>query len=803
MTQPSLRIEYRRLDDLAPARRNPKAHDTSGTVDSMRRHGFVAPVIVDDTTDTLVAGHGRLDALRTLRDAGDPPPQRVLVDADGMWLVPTVQGAGWDTDTEREAYLVADNQLVMAPGWDMPALATILADQRDHGSLAGIGFDLPAVDALVAQWGTPLPTDDPQPQRTQALADRFLVPPFSVLDARQGWWRDRKRAWLAIGLQSELGRGEHVAPTLAQGMTAKRGPDGSLVYEQLGPKRAGGPRPGGGGGGAWIGRTADGGAPYDPKYASKGGRLTFVKGNRDDLDDTSARILAAGSGTSIFDPVLCELVYRWFCPPGGRVLDPFAGGSVRGIVAARLGRSYLGVDLRAEQVEANRAQADDLLADRAAAPDDDRPTVTPIERVGDYFVKRDDAYSIGGSRGGKVRTCWELATAQPVAGLVTAGSRHSPQVNIVAGVARALGVPCRVHVPAGDPTPELVMAEAQGAEVVRHRPGYNTVLVKRAHDDAAERGWLEIPFGMECPQAVHLNAAAVAAVAFPADVRRLVIPVGSGMTLAGVMHGLRINGPDVPVVGVVVGADPTARLDRWAPEGWRDMVTLVPAGVPYEHHVRASLGDVPLDPVYEAKCLPFMEPDDLLWVVGRRATHAAGHGDARWVQGDAHHVLAPGRDDVGGGYDLVFTCPPYADLERYSDDPDDLSTMPYDQFREVYAEILARAVARLGMNRYAVVVVGEARGPDGHYYGLVPDTINAMARAGCRLYNEAILVTPLGSLPVRAGRQFAAGRKLGKTHQNVLVFVKGDGRAASDACGIIDVSDAVDAVAVTVEDMGE
>ena len=39
------------------------------------------------------------------------------------------------------------------------------------------------------------------------LSDRFGVPPFSVLDARQGYWQDRKRAWLAIGIKSELGRG--------------------------------------------------------------------------------------------------------------------------------------------------------------------------------------------------------------------------------------------------------------------------------------------------------------------------------------------------------------------------------------------------------------------------------------------------------------------------------------------------------------------------------------------------------------------------------------------------------------------
>ena len=66
----------------------------------------------------------------------------------------------------------------------------------------------------------------------------------------------------------------------------------------------------------------------------------------------------AATGTSIFDPVLCELAYRWFCPPGGLVLDPFAGGSVRGIVASKCGRRYIGIDLSERQVAANRAQAE-------------------------------------------------------------------------------------------------------------------------------------------------------------------------------------------------------------------------------------------------------------------------------------------------------------------------------------------------------------------------------------------------------------------------------------------------------------
>ena len=64
---------------------------------------------------------------------------------------------------------------------------------------------------------------------------------------------------------------------------------------------------------------------------------------------------------SIFDPVLCELMYRWFVPKNGDILDPFAGGSVRGIVSNYLGYYYTGLELREEQVDANIQQGIDIV----------------------------------------------------------------------------------------------------------------------------------------------------------------------------------------------------------------------------------------------------------------------------------------------------------------------------------------------------------------------------------------------------------------------------------------------------------
>ena len=247
------------------------------------------------------------------------------------------------------------------------------------------------------------------------------------------------------------------------------------------------------------------------EIAAKG--LTFA--NQESLNALTGAEFA--SGTSIFDPVLCELVYRWFCPPGGTVLDPFAGGSVRGIVASKLGLAYTGVDLSERQLEANRAQ---------------------------------------------------------------------------------------------------------GAAI--------------------------------CPD----------------------------------------NPPN-------------------------------------------------------------------------------------WICGNSLEIetLAPVAAD------LVFSCPPYADLEVYSEDERDISTMPYDKFREVYAEIITACVRLLKPDRFACFVVGDARDKDGFYYGFPWHTVQAFQDAGARLYNEAVLITAVGSLPVRITKQFNSGRKLGKTHQNVLIFCKGNSKRAAEVCG--------------------
>jgi DNA modification methylase len=138
-----------------------------------------------------------------------------------------------------------------------------------------------------------------------------------------------------------------------------------------------------------------------------------------------------------------------------------------------------------------------------------------------------------------------------------------------------------------------------------------------------------------------------------------------------------------------------------------------------------------------------------------------------------------------GTADLVFSCPPYADLEVYSDDAHDLSNMPHDEFFAVFARCLAATYTVLKDNRFAVITIGEVRSKagNGNYISLVPKTIEIMRDAGFAYYNELILINSAGTLPLRAGKSMLASRKIGKQHQNVLVFVKGSPQHAAHDFG--------------------
>lgn len=147
-----------------------------------------------------------------------------------------------------------------------------------------------------------------------------------------------------------------------------------------------------------------------------------------------------------------------------------------------------------------------------------------------------------------------------------------------------------------------------------------------------------------------------------------------------------------------------------------------------------------------------------------------------YVLGDARDI----KNFIGDrSFDFLLSCPPYFDLEKYTDDKKDLSSLTYNEFCVAYRQIYADAFSALKNDSFAAVVVGDVRDPKGVYRDLVGLTIDAFRQAGGVFYNSAILVNSVSTLALRVNRQFAATRKLGKQHQNVLVFLKGDAKRAT------------------------
>lgn len=140
--------------------------------------------------------------------------------------------------------------------------------------------------------------------------------------------------------------------------------------------------------------------------------------------------------------------------------------------------------------------------------------------------------------------------------------------------------------------------------------------------------------------------------------------------------------------------------------------------------------------------------------------------DITWICGDTLDKIGAAPES-----DFIFTCPPYGNLEVYSDDPKDLSNMDYPEFITAYTTILSNTILKL-RGEYAVIVVSNFRDKKGYYYNFVGDTISIFENNGMGLYNDIILTSATGTAAMRARKQFNSGKKVVKIHQNVLVFKK-------------------------------
>lgn len=277
----------------------------------------------------------------------------------------------------------------------------------------------------------------------------------------------------------------------------------------------------------------------------------------------------------------------------------------------------------------------------------DPHAVTPVERHGDYWYKRDDLFVPFADMpisGGKVRQALLLLSrarqriVDDYGGVVlTASGVHSPQGLIVARAARALELACVVFVSGNGKhsAADVAMRHAVMRRVlevgatldVSAKLGYEGPLAaamqrwRRAHDG---RGFV-VRFGinLEDDPAAVLASTAAQVLNVPRDVRCIVVPVGAGITAAGIILGVRSHLSDVRVVCVqIAGLDRRATIGRIvgsAPYDWHELV-----GIPYSTALLRHVDGFTLDPIYEAKAHDWMlQHDDvcprgesLFWLVG-------------------------------------------------------------------------------------------------------------------------------------------------------------------------------------------
>lgn len=184
--------EYLPIDDVPEAPRNAKGHDRDKIVNSIRTFGFVDMPVLDERTGRLVGGHGRLEALRWMRDAGEAPPEGIRTDGT-TWLAPVVRGWASRSDADADALAIALNRLTEAGGWDVQALAEILGDLGDQDAelVAAAGYDPGDLEALLAEavagderlqvQGDPNAIPDPPGEPVTRPGDLWTLGPHRLL----------------------------------------------------------------------------------------------------------------------------------------------------------------------------------------------------------------------------------------------------------------------------------------------------------------------------------------------------------------------------------------------------------------------------------------------------------------------------------------------------------------------------------------------------------------------------------------------------------------------------------------------
>lgn len=199
------RLEYMALDVIAPAATNAKQHAPGALEASMTRFGYLEPMILDERTGRLVAGHGRREELLRRRTAGEDPPEGIRV-RGGVWQAPVIRGWSSTSDAEAETAGIALNRLVELGGWDEEALDVVLTGWEEAGEpLVAVGYDQDGLDDLRAflEERGPAGDGDPDPYADHGVRSIILDYPLADFERITATCQ-RLRAARGVATNAEL-----------------------------------------------------------------------------------------------------------------------------------------------------------------------------------------------------------------------------------------------------------------------------------------------------------------------------------------------------------------------------------------------------------------------------------------------------------------------------------------------------------------------------------------------------------------------------------------------------------------------
>jgi len=496
------------------------------------------------------------------------------------------------------------------------------------------------------------------------LIKKFIIPPFSVLDTRQGYWQDRKKQWLSLGIKSELGR-DNVQNSLGSAFKLK-------------------------------------------VIASSNQKLS-----KENIEVPNWAV------TSIFDPVICELMYKWFNIENGSILDPFSGGSVRGVVASFLGYDYYGIDLRKEQIYENIKQ---------------------FEELKNNFINFQD------SNISEIPDEVEITISSKMANLKFNGC----DMDYINNVCHASC--CESKSKNSDGT--IISIHHSEIESIVNRGGIvENGLLKNKNNVGKcffkdENNLCKLHFTPDKPFGCIASP-------FTLNNNKTLIVRNRYKLLKCYNDGKKIPAYEAfrQSLDLILGKEQSNNIVNHFKNGGSD----IKVNITKSNYLKLIENDKTKKDIKENKT---NDSIDNFFIY-----------TPKWEIGNSINLDNIYSDKM---FDFIFSCPPYFDLEVYSDNPEDLSTMDWETFSIEYTLIINKAVKQLKEDRFACFVVGDVRDKKGFYYNFIDLTKKAFIESGALFYNELILVNVAGTLPVRVGKSFGGYRKVGKMHQNILVFYKGN-----------------------------